>query len=137
MTPNRYVTLQKAVCGYDFLALLPFALPFVNVQQLATMGQVNTLLGGDFWPVFDPIQLMMVQLLGVIGTGWTVWRWRNVSRELGVFEGGLRFSVAATLFWVFVQTGQPLLLVFVGIDVVSGAALLTGLRLPKTRPATG
>ncbi|MBO6899286.1 MAG: hypothetical protein JJ868_18105 [Shimia sp.] len=136
MTPERYVTAQRAVCVYDFLALLPFALPFVNVQQLATMGQVNTLLGGDFWPVFDPIQLMMVQLLGVIGTGWTVWRWRNVSRELGVFEGGLRFFAASTLLWAFVQTGQPLLLVFAGIDVVSGAVLMTGLRLRKTTAAT-
>lgn len=86
--------------------------------------------------MFDPIQLMMVQLLGVIGTGWTVWRWRNVSQELGVFEGGLRFFVAATLFWAFVQAGQPLLLVFAGIDVVSGAVLMTGLRLRKTTAAT-
>ncbi|WP_412552102.1 hypothetical protein [Shimia sp. MIT1388] len=136
MTPSRYVTLQKAVCGYDILALLPFALPFVNVQHLATMGQVNALLGGDVWPIFDPIQLMMVQLLGVIGTGWTVWRWRNVSREIGVFEGGLRLWVAATLLWAFAQTGQPLLLVFAGIDVVFGAALLMGLRLQEASPAT-
>lgn len=135
MTPSRYVTLQKAVCGYDILALLPFALPFVNVQHLATMGQVNALLGGDVWPMFDPIQLMMVQLLGVIGTGWTVWRWRNVSREIGVFEGGLRLWVAATLLWAFAQTGQPLLLVFAGIDVVFGAALLMGLRLQVASPA--
>ncbi|WP_299425231.1 hypothetical protein [uncultured Shimia sp.] len=136
MTPSRYVTLQKAVCGYDILALLPFALPFVNVQHLATMGQVNALLGGDVWPVFDPIQLMMVQLLGVIGTGWTVWRWRNVSREIGIFEGGLRLLVAATLLGAFVQTGQPLLLMFAGIDVVFGVALLMGLRLREVRPAT-
>ncbi|MCP4209737.1 MAG: hypothetical protein GY767_22210 [Shimia sp.] len=135
MTPSRYVTLQKTVCVYDVLALLPFALPLVNAQHLATMGQVNAVLGGDFWPVFDPIQLMMVQLLGLIGTGWTVWRWRNVSREIGVFEGGLRFFVVATLTWAFVQTGQPLLLVFAGIDVVFGAALMTGLRLREASPA--
>lgn len=136
MTPERYVTLQKGVCVYDVLALLPFALPLVNVQHLATMGQVNALLGGDVWPVFDPIQLMMVQLLGVIGTGWTVWRWRNVSREIGVFEGGLRFFVVAALFWAFVQSGQPLLLVFAGIDVVFGAALLMGIPLREIRPVT-
>lgn len=136
MTPERYVTLQKGVCVYDVLALLPFALPLVNEQHLATMGQVNALLGGDVWPVFDPIQLMMVQLLGVIGTGWTVWRWRNVSREIGVFEGGLRFFVVAALFWAFVQSGQPLLLVFAGIDVVFGAALLMGIPLREIRPVT-
>lgn len=118
--------LQKIVCGYDFLALLPFALPFVTEIQLATLGEVNIFLGGGAWPKFDPMHLVLVQLLGIIATGWTIWRLKHRSIEIGRFEGCLRLCVALALLLVFTRTEQPLILIFGIIDAVFGGALIWG-----------
>jgi small neutral amino acid transporter SnatA (MarC family) len=125
---TRYETVQRVVCGYDFLALVPLAIPLVTGIHLATLGSINAYLGGDFWPGFDPIQLMFAQMLGVIATGWTFWRWLNLSRAIGRFEGFLRLFVAASLLLVFAQTGQPLLLIFGLVDIGLGSALIFGSR---------
>ncbi len=69
---------------------------------------------------------MFVQLMGLIATGWTIWRWRNLSLEIGRFEGHLRLLVASSFGFAFVQTGHPLLIVFGTIDILLGAALLIG-----------
>ena len=41
MGTRQYNTLQRVVCAYDFVALLPLAVPFLTHIQLETLGQVN------------------------------------------------------------------------------------------------
>lgn len=117
--------IQRSVCIYDVLALAPLALPFVAAAHLETLGRINALLGGQDWPVFEPIPLMMAQLLGVIGTGWTVWRWMNMSRRIGLFEAALRAMVAGILLLAFKETAQPILLALAIIEIVWTLALIT------------
>lgn len=129
MDTRQYNTLQRVVCAYDFLALIPLAVPFLTLMQLETLGQINALMGGQSWSNFSGLDLMFVQLMGLIATGWTVWRWRNLSLEIGRFEGYLRLLVASSFGFAFVQTGHPLLIVFGMIDILLGGALLIGARL--------
>jgi hypothetical protein len=126
MDTRQYNTLQRMVCAYDFLALIPLAVPFLTLMQLETLGQINALMGGQSWSSFSGLDLMFVQLMGLIATGWTVWRWQNLSLEIGRFEGYLRLLVASSFGFSFVQTGHPLLIVFGTIDILLGAALLIG-----------
>lgn len=119
LSVQRYQSIVKAFCLYDLLALLPLAIPVVNAQHLATLSQINMLLGGSAWEVFSDIQLMFVQMLGILGTGWAIWRWRFFSVEIGRFEGGLRLLFSATLLWAFWLTSHPLLLVFAVIDLIA------------------
>lgn len=72
MDTRQYNTLQRVVCAYDFLALIPLAVPFLTLMQLETLGQINALMGGQGWSDFSGLDLMFVQLMGLIGTGWTV-----------------------------------------------------------------
>ena len=124
ISEKSHKTTQRVVCIYDFLAILPLAIPVVNIEHLATMGLINEFLGGDNWPSFSAIPLLFVQLLGVIGTGWTIWRWRNMSVKLGVFEGILRLFVALILLMAFFELQQPLLAVFGIIDILLALPLI-------------
>ncbi|MBL4630709.1 MAG: hypothetical protein JKY14_05950 [Paraglaciecola sp.] len=124
ISEKSHKTAQRVVCIYDFLAILPLAIPFVNSEHLATMGLINEVLGGDNWPSFSAIPLLFVQLLGVIGTGWTIWRWRNMSVKLGVFEGILRLFVALVLLMAFFELQQPLLAVFGVMDILLALPLI-------------
>lgn len=126
MKKKQYEVLQKVICAYDFFALLPFAIPYVTEIHITTMSNINTYLGGNPWPVFDPIHLMLAQMLGIIATGWTIWRWKNLSNKIGRFEGFLRLFVASSLLLVFFQTGHPLLLIFGLIDIAFGSSLIFG-----------
>ena len=124
ISERGHETAQKVACIYDFLALLPLAIPFINVEHLATMGVINEFFGGASWPLFSAIQLLFVQLLGVIGTGWTIWRWRNMSVELGIFEGILRLVVGLVLLVAFFELQQPLLAIFSLIDLLLALPLI-------------
>lgn len=126
MNTAKYTIVQRVACAYDFLALMPLAVPFLTLLQLAALGQINALMGGKSWPNFSELDLMFVQLMGLIGTGWALWRWRNLTLEIGRFEGYLRFLVASSFGFAFVQTGHPLLIVLGGIDILLGGALLIG-----------
>jgi hypothetical protein len=68
-------------------------------------------------------------MLGILGVGWSIWRWRTMSYEIGRFEGVLRIVFATAMVLTYLQTLQPLLLIFAAIDIIGGVLhLLT----PKT-----
>ncbi|WP_208990653.1 hypothetical protein [Pseudovibrio sp. Tun.PSC04-5.I4] len=73
-----------------------------------------------------PVQLLFGQMLGVLGTGWAIWRWRNMPFSIGRYEGILRIFFAASMLWSFSLTLHPILLLFALVDLVGG-----GLHLAK------
>jgi len=96
------------------------AIPFINAQYLMLLSQLNVLLGGDAWQNFSDLQLVFVQMLGILGTAWAIWRWKNISIEIGRFEGVLRYLYSASLFWAYITIQQPIILVFAVVDVIAG-----------------
>jgi hypothetical protein len=121
LSHTSYRRIFKLFCIYDVLALAPFAVPFLNNAHLETLSYFNVVLGGQTWPTFLPVHLLFGQMLGVLGAGWAVWRWRNMSFSIGRYEGFLRFFFAASLVWAFVLTHHPILLMFAAIDLIGGA----------------
>ncbi|WNZ53912.1 hypothetical protein QT397_00645 (plasmid) [Microbulbifer sp. MKSA007] len=117
---SSYHRIFRFFCIYDVLALAPFAIPFLNSAHIETLSSLNIALGGQAWPVFPPVQLLFGQMLGVLGTGWAIWRWRNFSVSIGRYEGILRLFFAASMLWAYALSPHPLLLVFAVIDIVGG-----------------
>jgi hypothetical protein len=129
LSKRAYERMFRGYCIYDILALGPLVLPVVNVEHLATLSTVSIALGGTPWPEFPALAMMFVQMLGILGVAWSVWRWRAMSFEIGRFEGVLRLIFVAAMLLAYARTAQPFLLVFAVIDVVGGVLHL--LR-PKT-----
>jgi hypothetical protein len=123
---KKYKIIIKTFCIYDVLALLPMAIPFVNSEHIGTLSEINVLLGGDVWDTFSTIQLLFVQMLGVLGVGWAIWRWNNISIKIGRYEGYLRILFSASMFWAYALTHYPIILIFAIIDAI--AAILHLLR---------
>ncbi|EEA93367.1 hypothetical protein [Pseudovibrio sp. JE062] len=117
---SSYQRLFRFFCIYDVLALAPFAIPFINSAHIETLSSLNVALGGQTWPVFLSVQLLFGQMLGVLGTGWTIWRWRNFSVSIGRYEGILRLFFAASMLWAYALSHHPILLMFAVIDGVGG-----------------
>jgi hypothetical protein len=116
---KRYTIIVKTFCVYDVLALLPMAVPVINSEHIATLSKINVLLGGIDWDTFLPINLLFVQMLGILGVGWAIWRWKNISVEIGRYEGYLRILFSAALFWAYLLTQHPIILIFAVIELIA------------------
>ena len=121
---KKNIRVQYGIAIYDILALLPLAIPLIIHQHLAILSLINTSLGGSTWSEYNLITLIWMQLLGVIGTGWSIWRIKHVSIEIGLFEGGLRILVASTLIYAFFVTKEPLFALLAIIDILFSCLLL-------------
>jgi hypothetical protein len=116
---GKYKTIIKTFCVYDVLALLPMAIPVMNSEHISTLSKIDVLLGGSDWGNFSAINLLFVQMLGILGVGWAIWRWKYVSVEIGRYEGYLRALFSAALFWAYFSTQHPIILIFAVIDLIA------------------
>ncbi|MEJ2424283.1 MAG: hypothetical protein P8101_07425 [Candidatus Thiodiazotropha sp.] len=116
---GKYKTIIKTFCVYDVLALLPMAIPAINSEHISTLSKINVLLGGSDWDKFSAINLLFVQMLGILGVGWAIWRWKYVSVEIGRYEGYLRALFSVALFWAYFSTQHPIILIFAVIDLIA------------------
>ena len=114
-----YKIIVKTFCVYDVLALLPMAVLVINSEHIATLSKINVLLGGTDWDTFLPMNLLFVQMLGILGVGWAIWRCKNISVEIGRYEGYLRILFSAALFWAYFLTQHPIILIFAVIDLIA------------------
>jgi hypothetical protein len=95
------------------------AIPVVNSEHISTLSKINVLLGGSDWGNFSAINLLFVQMLGILGVGWAIWRWKYVSVEIGRYEGYLRALFSVALFWAYFLTQHPIILIFAVIDLIA------------------
>lgn len=116
---KNYKKIIKTFCIYDVLALLPMAIPVMNSEHISTLSKINVLLGGSDWGNFTATNLLFVQMLGVLGVGWAIWRWKYISVEIGRYEGYLRALFSITMFWAYFLTQHPIILIFAVIDLIS------------------
>jgi len=116
---KRYKIIVKTFCVYDVLALLPMAVPGINSEHIVTLSKINVLLGGIDWDTFLPMNLLFVQMLGILGVGWAIWRWKHISVEIGRYEGYLRILFSSALFWAYYLTHHPIILIFAVVDLIA------------------
>jgi len=120
-----------AFCIYDLLALTPLFIPYLNTAHLATLDSLNQALGGAGFDHFAPLHMMFVQMLGIVGTGWAIWRWRNFSTEIAQYEGVLRLVFSGLFFSASLSLNMPLLFIFFIIDLIGGVLHLSLAKATK------
>ena len=131
MKEKTYLNIVRGFAFYDILALAPFALPWIARLQLETFGQIQEVLGVGGAPVtaVGPNEMVFFNMLGIVGVGWAIWRLRNLTIELGIFEGWLRAGFALALLYAgLINGGSGLLLIFGLIDVIAAPLHLLGYR---------
>ena len=129
MKEKTYLNIVRGFAFYDILALAPFALPWIAGFQLKTFGQIQEALGVSGAPVtaVGPNEMVFFNMLGIVGVGWAIWRLRNLTVELGIFEGWLRAGFAMFMLYAgLINGGRGLLIIFGLVDVISAPLHLLG-----------
>lgn len=87
---------------YDLLVIGPFAIPVVSGFELQLLLRLHDVLGleGSF-PVFEPLHLLFVNLLGGVVIVWSLVRLRSPDAIFGLFDGLIRaFFCALFLYYL-------------------------------------
>lgn len=131
MNKKTYLNIVRGFAVYDIIALAPFALPWLATLQLSTFAQIQQALGLPGAPItaVSPNELVFFNMLGIVGVGWSLWRLRNLSVEIGIFEGYLRAAFAFVLLYAALLNGGSALLILFGlIDTIAAPLHLLGYR---------
>ena len=119
----------RAFAWADFAVTLPFALPYVSHWLIGLIYHIDARLGFDSpVPGFDPVSLMFVNIMGVLGVVWALARIGTPSEELARLDGLGRLVVAALIIHAITWGATPVLWAFVATELAGSAAQL--LRRP-------
>lgn len=108
--------------GFDLVITAMLAVPGLSSVFIAVIDRLGQISGwASALAPFDPFQMFMVNLAGMLGVAWNCARWRTASWELARMDLIAKGAVAALiLFYVFVHEATPVLLLFVVTEVVGG-----------------
>ena len=77
--------------------------------------------------------MLFLNLLGVVGVFWSVWRLQHATVEIGVFEGWARVCFfSLMLYHIFVGNISTIAFAFVFVDVIGSALHLYGYKLGRS-----
>lgn len=113
---------------YDLIVNLPFALPSVVSMHLATVAKLQTWLGlsGEF-PVFDPFQLLFLNVFGSVATIWAILRIAKPEPLFGLTDGAMRAVLSGLmLYYLLVWNVPQIVVLFLIFEVLFGVAQLGG-----------
>lgn len=109
----------------DFAITLPFALPYVSHWLIGLIYHIDFLLGfASPIPGFDPVSLMFVNIMGVLGVIWALARIGAPTEYLSRLDGLGRLVVAALIIHAITWGATPVLWAFVATELAGSAAQL-------------
>lgn len=104
--------IVRASAVYDLLVTLPFATPWTFAAAHALLSEINVRLGGAPLPAFAPFHVLMACLMGSVVMVWSVLRIRDPQPLYGRYDAVARLLFATWMGWTWLQTGAPLLWLF-------------------------
>ena len=107
----RHVVRASAL--YDLVVTAPFATPWSFAWLQAQLSVTNQQLGGTSLPAFGPFHVLIACLLGSVVMVWSVLRLRHPEPRLGRYDGAARFLFSGWMAWALLQTGEPVLWLFI------------------------
>ena len=132
MLSNIYRRLVRTSAIYDLVATAAFATPWTFELVHKLLGQISSL------PPFEPLHVLIANLLGSIVVVWSVLRIRNPQPVFGLFDSvarGLFFTWQ--LYYLVVMNGAPIVWFFAGPEFVFGLSQAYGYwLLHKVRTGT-
>ncbi len=129
MTSSRVIRL---CAGLDLVITTLFALPFISAQVLTLLFSINSwLTDAHSVPVFDPIHLLFVNIMGTLGVVWALARLAFPRDKFGWIDAWARLWVCVLLISYLVQPGVPVILsLFIATELIGAWAQFWILRLP-------
>ncbi len=110
---STFRRIVRASALYDLLVTFPFATPWTFAAAHALLSAANVRLGGQALPAFEPFHILMACLMGSVVLVWSVLRLRDPQARYGRYDAAARLLFATWMGWTWLQTGTPLLWLFI------------------------
>ncbi|MCU1751409.1 hypothetical protein [Pseudomonas sp. 6D_7.1_Bac1] len=128
-TPSQYQNLVRSSAWYDLIVTAAFVTPWTfTVLHGLLLSLSHTLnLPGEL-PPFEPMHMLMANLLGSIVCVWSVLRIRDPQQVYGRYDAAGRFLFAAWQAYALAHGATTLLVVFLFFELAWGVAQVLPVR---------
>jgi hypothetical protein len=118
--------VMRAGALYDLIAVGPLAIPGLATVQLNVMFWLNNRLGFEgVMPVFGPVEMLFVNMFGVLALFWVFMRLFYYERRFSLVDILLRSLMSILLFFYgMTQDVHALIWMFFGVEVLILCAYL-------------
>ncbi len=131
VSARAFRRIVRASALYDLLLTAPFATPWSFALAHAALSALNQRLGGTALPAFAPFHVLFACLLGSVVLVWSALRLRDPQAGYGRHDAAARLLFSSWMLWALLQTGAPLLWLFLLPELGWGLLQL----LPLSRSA--
>jgi hypothetical protein len=128
-TSTQYRRLVQGSAWYDLIVTAAFVTPwsFALLHGLLTGVSQALSLPGEL-PPFEPVHLLMANLLGSIVCVWSVLRIRDPQQVYGRYDAVARFLFAIWQVYALAHGASSLLVVFLVFELAWGVAQVLPVR---------
>ena len=127
---SAFRRVVRASAIYDVLMTAPFLTPWTFLLLREHLNVLNVGLGGAPLPPFEPLHLLISSLFGSVVMVWSVLRVLDPQPRLGRYDAAARYLFSTWMAWALLETGQPLLWLFLVPELAWGLAQSLPLRAP-------
>ncbi|KAF1072187.1 MAG: hypothetical protein GAK45_00272 [Pseudomonas citronellolis] len=129
LSSKHNLQIVRASAWYDLFATAAFMTPWSATLVFAAVAWLSAALGLErAVPVADTPLMLFANLLGSVVVVWSLWRLRQPSREIGLFDALARGLFAAWQIYAVCHGATLLLLGFTVMEVVFGIAQVLPVR---------
>ena len=131
-TSTQYRRVVRGSAWYDLIVTAAFATPWSFALlhgALSGLSQALNLPGA--LPAFEPMHMLMANLLGSIVCVWAVLRIRDPQQVFGRYDAAGRFLFSAWQLYALLHGASSLLLVFLVFELAWGVAQVLPVRQPS------
>nr|WP_180204135.1 hypothetical protein [Pseudomonas sp. SbOxS1]NYU03980.1 hypothetical protein [Pseudomonas sp. SbOxS1] len=131
-TSTQYRRLVRGSAWYDLIVTAAFVTPwsFAALHGLLTGVSKALSLPGEL-PPFEPVHMLMANLLGSIVCVWSVLRIRDPQQVYGRYDAVARFLFSAWQLYALAHGASSLLVIFLFFELAWGIAQLLPVRAPS------
>jgi len=128
-TSTQYRRLVKGSAWYDLIVMVAFVTPWSFAAFHGVLLSVSQAfnLPGEL-PPFEPMHLLMANLLGSIVCVWAVLRIRDPQQVFGRYDAVGRFLFSAWQLYALVHGASSLLVIFLFFELAWGVAQVLPVR---------
>jgi hypothetical protein len=124
-TSTQYRHVVRGSAWYDLIVTAAFATPWSFAFVHGLLSALN--LPGEL-PAFQPVHLLMANLLGSLVCVWAVLRIRDPQAFYGRYDAVARFLFAAWQAYALLHGASSILLVFLVFELAWGIAQVLPVR---------
>ncbi len=128
-TSTQYRRLVKGSAWYDLIVTAAFVTPWSFAALHGVLLSVSQALNlsGEL-PPFEPMHMLMANLLGSIVCVWAVLRIRDPQQVYGRYDAVGRFLFSAWLLYALLHGASSLLVIFLVFELAWGVAQVLPVR---------